>query len=55
MDGPTILRETIATASTWTYAAVAQAADGPGTRTINVAQISEIWGAGPEATITITL
>lgn len=55
MDGSAILRELTVSTPAWTYTSGPQAADGPGPRTITVAQISEIWGAGPDAQLAITI
>jgi len=50
----TVRREVELTAPSWTYPAAAQAADGIGTAvTLSVAQISERFGPGPFARITV--
>jgi hypothetical protein len=55
MNGVTILREVVVGAPSWTYPAGLQALDGPGPREIAVAQIGEVWGAGSEARLAVTL
>ncbi len=48
MAGLTVLREETVSATQWSYSAAMQAADGAGASfAVEVAQVSEIWGAGP--------
>jgi hypothetical protein len=46
-------RETVVTAPAWTYGAAMQAADGAGTRVVQVAQISDPFGPGPFRSLTL--
>jgi hypothetical protein len=50
IKGGTTLREVEVAAPAWTYTAAMRGADGPGT-TVAVAQLSDRWGPGPEATL----
>ena len=54
--GTTLLRQTTVATSDWSYSAAAQAADGAsGAITFEVAQLSQAFGAGPAASLTLTL
>ena len=54
MQGPQVLREITVDAPEWTYTAAAQAQDGiTGPFTVQVAQVSALYGAGAVATLGI--
>ncbi|GGO57695.1 Terminase-like family protein [Roseovarius pacificus] len=54
MQGPQVLREVTVGAPEWTYTAAAQAQDGiTGPFTVQVAQVSALYGAGAVATLGI--
>lgn len=53
--GDDLLREVYVTSPEWTYPAAWKAADGPGSVRVEVAQMSDVWGAGPARHVTVDL
>lgn len=50
-NGATVLREATVSSPEWTYTAAMQAQDGGGAVAIDVAQVSDQFGAGPRAAV----
>jgi hypothetical protein len=51
--GPEVLREVEVAVPDWTYTAALRAADGPAPVTVEVAQLSARFGAGPFRAVTL--